>query len=444
MSSGSTLSPAGATGADSVIPNFVGGEWVPSGSTDVLDVTDPGTGELLGRVPRSTAADVAEAVRAAADAFPAWRATPAVERVRVLFRLKALLEDHKAELARDLSREHGKNLNETLGEIQRGIENVEHACGIPTLMMGDTLEDVASGIDCETVRQPLGVFAGITPYNFPIMIPLWFWPYAVATGNTFILKPSEQDPLTHQKVVDLAVRAGLPPGVLNVVHGDKDVSSALLEHPDVKAVSFVGSTPVARAIYERGTAHGKRVQALGGAKNHMVVLPDADIGQAADAAVSAGYGSAGERCMAISAVVAVGDVGDRLVPAIAERIAALRVGPGTEDVDMGPLVSQEHRDRVTGYVDAGLAVGAELVADGRVRRLFVRVEHPAHRVPLPVVARARWRRRATPGPALQWRDTSPAPGPHGVVCRARDRHRGPASYGGHRGLRRRGGGWKKG
>ncbi len=354
--------------SDERIRNFIGGEWMASSTTDALEVMDPGTGEILGHVPLSSSADVDAAVQAAREAFPAWRATPAVERARVLFRFKALMDEHKHDLARHLSREHGKNVKETLGEIQRGIENVEHACGVPTLMMGDTLEDVAAGIDCETIRQPLGVFAGITPYNFPVMIPLWFWPYAVATGNTFVLKPSEQDPLTHQKIVELAVEAGLPAGVLNVVHGDKDVSSALLEHPDVKGISFVGSSKIARIIYERAAATGKRVQALGGAKNHMIVLPDADLDVTTDAIISSIYGSAGQRCLAGSQVVGVGEVYGAIRQRVLERAAAVKVGYGLdEDTFMGPVISSAHRERVEGFIDAGEKEGAQVVLDGRGR-----------------------------------------------------------------------------
>ncbi len=352
--------------ATAPIRNFIGGEWVPSSGSDALDVTDPGTGDVLGHVPLSTSADVDAAVQAARDAFPGWRATPAVERVRVLFRLKALLDEHKHEFARDLSREHGKNVKETLGEIQRGIENIEHACGIPTLMMGDTLEDIAAGIDCETVRQPLGVFVGITPYNFPIMIPLWFWPYAIATGNTFVLKPSEQDPLTHQKVIDLAMRAGLPPGVLNVVHGDKEVTTALLDHPHVEGVSFVGSSQIARLVYARAGATGKRVQALGGAKNHMIVLPDADLDLTVEALVGSVFGSAGQRCLAGTQIVGVAGAYEPIKQRLLERASSLKVGYGLhEDTFMGPVISARHQARVEGFIDAGVSEGAEVLLDGR-------------------------------------------------------------------------------
>ena len=348
------------------ICNYVAGQWAAPSGTGSLPVTNPATGEPLGRVPLSTGADVDTAVAAATAAFPAWRSTPVVDRARVLFRLKHLLDEHKDALARSLVIEHGKNLAECRGEIQRGIENVEHACGIPTLMMGDVLEDVAPGIDCEAIRQPLGVFAVVSPYNFPVMIPMWFWPYAVAAGNTVVLKPSEQDPLTHQRVVDLAEQAGLPPGVLNVVHGDREAVTALLEHPGIVGVSFVGSSQVARILYRKAGAAGKRVQALGGAKNHMIVLPDADYDLVADAVVSSIFGSAGQRCLAGSVVVGVADAYANIRERILDRSASLRVGNGLEDgVDMGPVISASHRDRVVGYIHSGVEEGASLVMDGR-------------------------------------------------------------------------------
>jgi malonate-semialdehyde dehydrogenase (acetylating)/methylmalonate-semialdehyde dehydrogenase len=333
-------------------------------------VRDPGTGELLGYTPLSTKQDVDQAVEAAVAAFPVWRATPAVERARVLFRLRTQLDQHKDELARSLTREHGKTLTESKGEIQRGIENVEHACGIPTLMLGDTLEDIARGIDCETIRQPLGVFAVITPYNFPVMIPLWFWPYAVATGNTVVVKPSEQDPLTHQRIVDLATEAGLPAGVLNVVHGGREAVTAILEHPDIKGVSFVGASQTARWLYAKAAESGKRVQALGGAKNHMIVLPDADLDATTDAVVSSVYGSSGQRCLAGSVLVGVGEayrpVRDRLL----ERAAALRLGHGLDEgVDMGPVISHRHKERVVDYIGQGVRDGVALPLDGRSARV---------------------------------------------------------------------------
>ncbi len=352
------------------ILNYVGGRWTAPSGTGSLPVTNPTTGEPLGRVPLSSGADVDAAVAAATAAFPGWRSTPAVDRARVLFRLKHLLDEHKDALARSLVIEHGKNLAECRGEVQRGIENVEHACGIPTLMMGDVLEDVAPGIDCEAIRQPLGVFAVVSPYNFPVMIPMWFWPYAVAAGNTVVLKPSEQDPLTHQRVVDLAEQAGLPPGVLNVVHGDREAVTALLEHPGIAGVSFVGSSQVARILYRKAGAAGKRVQALGGAKNHMIVLPDADYDLVADAVVSSIFGSAGQRCLAGSVVVGVADAYANIRERILDRSASLRVGDGLEDgVDMGPVISASHRDRVVGYISSGVDDGASLVMDGRDARV---------------------------------------------------------------------------
>lgn len=347
-----------------VIPNFINGHWTPAAASDALAVTNPATGEALARVPLSSAKDVEAAVHAARQAFPGWREVPAVERARVLFRLKSLLEEHFDELAASLSREHGKTRAESAGELRRGIENVEHACGIPTLMMGETLEDIARGIDCETLRQPLGVFAGITPYNFPVMIPCWFWPYAVATGNTFVLKPSEQDPVTHQRIVELAAEAGLPPGVLNVVHGDRGVVDALLEHPDVKGVSFVGSSRVARSIYSRAAATGKRVQALGGAKNHMIVLPDADHDSTGEILLESLFGATGQRCLAGSVIVGVGEAYEPMRERFLDGAASLRLGYGLdEDVDMGPVISRDHRDRILEYVDRGRQEGARLSLD---------------------------------------------------------------------------------
>ena len=352
------------------IPNFIGGRWLLSVSDATLDVRDPASGELLGRTPLSTREDVDRAVAAARMAFPGWRATPAVERARVLFRLKALLERDKDELAKSLTREHGKVVAEARGEIQRGIENVEHACGIPTLMMGETLEDIARGIDCETIRQPLGVFAVITPYNFPVMIPLWFWPYAVAAGNTVVLKPSEQDPLTHQRIVELVTEAGLPPGVLNVVHGARDAADAILEHPEIKGVSFVGSSQTARLVYARAAESGKRVQALGGAKNHMIVLPDADLDATTEAVVSSIYGSTGQRCLAGSVVVGVGEAYRPVRERLLERAQSLKLGHGLEEgVDMGPVISRQHRERVVSYIAGGARDGADLVLDGRGARV---------------------------------------------------------------------------
>ena len=350
----------------STVRNYVGGRWRDPDSAASLPLHNPASGEVIGQVPLSGTAEVDAAVRAAREAFPAWRATPAPERVRVLFRLKALLEEHKEALAVQLTTEHGKILPETRGELQRGIENVEHASGIPTLMMGETLEQIAPGIDSASWRQPLGVFGIITPYNFPVMIPLWFWPYALATGNTVVLKPSEQDPLTHQRIVELAEEAGLPPGVLNVVHGGREVVEAVCDHPDIAGVSFVGSSRVARIVYGRAAAAGKRVQALGGAKNHLVVLPDADVDAAVDACMGSVFGSTGQRCLAGSVVVGVGDAFAGVRERLLDRAASLRIGDGMDPAtQMGPVISAAHRDRVRSFIDQGAAEGARLALDGR-------------------------------------------------------------------------------
>ncbi len=337
-----------------------------SDSADSLPILNPATGDLLGRVPISPPREVAAAIEAGAAAFPGWRNTPAVDRIQVLFRFRNLLEQHRDELAQTMTREHGKTLEESRGELARAIESVTHACAIPSLMMGSTLENIAPGIDCETVRQPLGVFGIIAPYNFPVMIPLWFWPFAIATGNAVVLKPSERDPLTHQRVVDLLMAAGLPAGVLNVVHGDQRTVSALLEHPQVVGVSFVGSSDVARRVYGAAAAAGKRVQALGGAKNHIIVLPDADPEAAASAILSSVYGATGQRCLAGSIIVGVGEAYRPMRERILDGAAALRLGDGLEPgVTMGPLISAAHRDRVAGYVTEGERAGARLLLDGR-------------------------------------------------------------------------------
>jgi len=348
------------------ILNFIAGEWISARGSESLNVSNPATGDSLGSFTLSTAEDVAAAVEAADCAHPGWRETPPVERARVLFRLKILLEENLENLAVSLAREHGKNLVECRGEVRRGIENVEHACGIPTLMMGSTLEDVASGIDCETFLQPLGVFAVISPYNFPVMIPLWFWPYAVATGNTVVLKPSEQDPLTHQLVVELAVEAGLPDGVLNVVQGTHQATDALVGHPGVQGISFVGSSAVGRDLYARAGASGKRVQILGGAKNHIVVLPDADYNTATEAILSSAFGSAGQRCLAGSVIVGVGEAYEVIRERILAGAAKLELGYALDGApDMGPVISGRHLERVCGYIDEGVREGAELLVDGR-------------------------------------------------------------------------------
>jgi malonate-semialdehyde dehydrogenase (acetylating)/methylmalonate-semialdehyde dehydrogenase len=370
MSSSPQVSTWRTSSAALPIPNFIEGRWVAASAGQSLPVINPATGEMLAQVPLSTPADVGAAMDAASRAFPEWSAIPATERIHVLFRLKALLEMHATELAAMLTREHGKTRDESLGEVKRGIESVTHACAIPTLMMGETLENIAAGIDCETIRQPLGVFAAITAYNFPVMIPLWFWPYAVATGNTVVLKPSERDPLTHQRIVDLVTEAGLPPGVLNVVHGDQTVAQALIDHPDVKGISFVGSSAVARSIYTAAGARGKRVQALGGAKNHMIILPDADPDAAAKAVVSSVYGATGQRCLAGSVIVGVGEAYQPMRERILDGASSLKLGYGMDDgVDMGPVISKPHRERVAGYVTKGESEGARLLLDGRKSRV---------------------------------------------------------------------------
>ena len=329
-------------------------------------VYDPATGEVQNEVALAGAGEVDAAVAAAGEAYPAWRDTPITRRQNVMFAFRELVVQNRHEIAKLITSEHGKTEPDALGEVQRGLEVVEFACNIAHLMKGEFSEQVSTGVDTFTMRQPLGVVAGITPFNFPAMVPMWMYPLAIAAGNSFVLKPSEKDPSPSLLCAELLKEAGLPPGVFNIVNGDKVAVDRILEHPDIAAVSFVGSTPIARYIYENGTKAGKRVQALGGAKNHMVVLPDADMELAADAAVSAGYGSAGERCMAISVVVTVGDAADRLLPHITARIAKLRTGPGHDpDSEMGPLVTPEHRDKVVGYIGQGEAEGADLLVDGR-------------------------------------------------------------------------------
>jgi malonate-semialdehyde dehydrogenase (acetylating)/methylmalonate-semialdehyde dehydrogenase len=330
------------------------------------DILDPAAGHVAGNVDFATAEEVNSAVAAAREAYPAWRDTSLSRRVNILFAFRELVHRHRDELAALISSEHGKVQGDAAGEVARGLEVVEFACGIPHLLKGGFSENVSTRVDSYSIRQPLGVVAGITPFNFPAMVPMWMFPVAIAAGNTFVLKPSEKDPSTSVRLAELWREAGLPDGVFNVVHGDKVAVDTLLEHPDVRAVSFVGSTPIARYVYETATSHGKRVQALGGAKNHMLVLPDADLDLAADAAVSAGFGSAGERCMAISVVVAVDPVGDDLIAKVKERVARLTVGPGSDAAsEMGPLVTRQHRDKVASYLDGGVAEGATLAVDGR-------------------------------------------------------------------------------
>ncbi len=349
------------------IENAIGGKRQLSKSTRRQGVFNPATGEQSAELPLSTIEEVDAAVQAAKAALPAWANTPPMKRARVMFRFKELLDKHADELAREISREHGKVHDDALGEVARGIDVVDFACGIPHLLKGEFSRNVGPNIDSYSDRQPLGVVAGITPYNFPAMVPMWMYPIAIACGNTFVLKPSERDPSAPMLAWQLFMDAGLPEGVLSVVHGDKEAVDAILDHPDIKAVSFVGSTAIAEYVYRRGTTAGKRIQALGGAKNHMVILPDADMDQAADALMGAGYGSAGERCMAISVAVPVGaETADALIAKLKPRVEALKIGPATDkDAQMGPLVSKAHRDKVAGYIDAGIAEGAELVVDGR-------------------------------------------------------------------------------
>ncbi|HXA62699.1 MAG TPA: CoA-acylating methylmalonate-semialdehyde dehydrogenase [Streptosporangiaceae bacterium] len=330
------------------------------------DIYRPATGQVEGKVDFASLADVEEAVAAAKAAFPAWRDASLSKRANVLFRFRELMNQHKGELAEIISAEHGKVESDAAGEVARGLEVVDFACGIPHLLKGGFSENVSTRVDAYSILQPLGVVAGITPFNFPAMVPMWMFPVAIACGNAFILKPSEKDPSAAVRIAELWAEAGLPDGIFQVVHGDKVAVDGLLEHPDVKAVSFVGSTPIAKYIYETAARNGKRVQALGGAKNHMVVLPDADLDLAADAAVNAGFGSAGERCMAISVLVAVEPVADELLGKIKERVAGLTVGPGDDErSEMGPLVTRQHRDKVASYLDSSVAQGATLAIDGR-------------------------------------------------------------------------------
>ena len=351
------------------IHHLIDGQLRPGTSGRVAPVHNPATGARTAEVDLASVAEVDAAVAAATDAQRSWRDVPLARRVQVLFALREQVSRHEDDLAAVITAQHGKTLADAAGEVQRGLECIEHACGIPELLKGETSSQVATGVDVRSLRQPVGVAACITPFNFPCMVPLWMLPNAIACGNAVVLKPSERDPGASMLLADLFRQAGLPDGVLNVVHGDEVAVNRLLEHPGVNAISFVGSTPVARHVYERGTANGKRVQALGGAKNHMVVLPDADLDLAADAAVSAAYGSAGERCMAVSVVVAVGGVADDLIDAIRLRLDKLVIGPGTDpSSEMGPLITREHCDRVAGYVSNGAAAGARVVVDGRELR----------------------------------------------------------------------------
>src|SRR5262245_8760440 len=353
-----------------VLSNYINGRWTPSSAREHLDVVNPARGVVIGRTPLSTAGDVDAAVTAAAAAFAGWSETPPVVRARAMFTFKQHLETHFEELARLVTTEHGKTIDESRGSVRRAIECVEVACGAPSMLMGYALENVSSGIDCVAMRQPVGVCAAIAPFNFPAMVPLWFLPFAVVCGNTFVLKPSEQVPLSQQRIFELLERCGLPPGVVNLVHGGKDVVDAICEHPGIRAVSFVGSTAVARHVYQRATNAGKRVQALGGAKNFIVVMPDADLDRAIPLISESFYGCAGERCLAGSILVPVGpshaEVRDRMVAAAESITVGDGLQPGTT---MGPVISARHRDRVLGYVEKGIAEGARLVADGRARTL---------------------------------------------------------------------------
>ncbi|HLV82835.1 MAG TPA: CoA-acylating methylmalonate-semialdehyde dehydrogenase [Devosia sp.] len=349
-----------------IIENAVAGKrYVSTGRR--VPVFNPATGEVSAELPLSTLSELNAAVASAKQAQVAWGNTPPMKRARVMFKFKALLDQYADDMAREISREHGKVHDDALGEVARGIDCVDYACGIPQLLKGEFSRNVGPSIDTHSDRQPLGVVAGITPFNFPAMVPMWMYPAAIACGNAFILKPSERDPSASMLAWNLFMEAGLPEGILNIVHGDKEMVDGLLDHPDVKAISFVGSTPIAEYVYQRGTKAGKRVQALGGAKNHMVILPDADLDQVADALMGAGYGSAGERCMAISVAVPVGkETADALVAKLKPRVESLKIGPATDkDAEMGPVVTKMHRDKIIGYIDAGVEQGADLVVDGR-------------------------------------------------------------------------------
>jgi malonate-semialdehyde dehydrogenase (acetylating) / methylmalonate-semialdehyde dehydrogenase len=353
--------------APQVCPIFVNGEWQELRNVETSPVHNPSTGEVIALTPNCKAAHVNEAVQAAAAAFPAWWETPPVERARVFFRFKMLLEENFEQVVRCNTREHGKTLAESRGDVRRGIEMVEFACGIPSLLGGETLENVARGIDCETIRQPLGVCVGITPFNFPAMVPLWMYPVALACGNTFVLKPSEKVPLTAITIGRLLEQAGMPRGVFNIVHGGRESVEALLKHPEVRAVSFVGSTPVARYIFEAGTQNGKRVQANGSAKNFVVIMPDAEVDHSTRSVIEGAFGCAGERCMASSTAVVVGSAAKAVLPSIAHGAKSIRVGPTDREPqpDMGPLITRQHRDRVAQLIGTGAAEGAKILTDGR-------------------------------------------------------------------------------
>ncbi len=350
------------------LKNYINGEFVDSQASESLDVINPSTNEVIAKVPLSTAADLDSAVAAAKIAFKSWRKTPPAERAKYIFKFKNLMEEHFEEIARLVTAEHGKTINEARGDVRRGIDNLDVACGIPSLMQGEALEDVGRGIDCTSTRRPMGVFAAITPFNFPAMVPLWFMPYAIATGNTFVLKPSEQVPTTQQRMFELWDQVGLPKGVINMVHGAKEIVNGMCIHPDIKGVSFVGSTPIAEHVYRLGTQNGKRVQALGGAKNYLVVMPDAELEQTASILVESCYGCAGERCLAGATLVLVGTAYDKFKDILVERAKQIKVGNGLDDesVSMGPVISKAHKQRIISYIEKGIAEGAELVLDGRI------------------------------------------------------------------------------
>src|SRR6266699_3844746 len=349
------------------VPLYIGGEWQQIDSVATSPVHNPSTGEIIAETPMAGVKEVDAAVQAAAGAFPEWMETPPVERARVLFKFKMLLEENFEEIVRCNTREHGKTLVESRGDVRRGIEMVEFACGIPSLLMGESIENLARGIDCDTIRQPLGACVGITPFNFPAMVPLWMYPIALVCGNTFVLKPSEKVPLTAIKIVKLLEQAGLPKGVLNMVHGGRECVDALLAHPKVNAISFVGSTPVARYIFETGTKHGKRVQSNGGAKNFVFLMPDADVENSVRGLVEAAYGCAGERCMAASTAVVIGDAAKKVLPSLVEAARAIKVGRTDLETqpNMGPVITRQHRDRVVELIETGAREGAKIAADGR-------------------------------------------------------------------------------
>jgi len=352
-----------------IVSFYVNGRWENAESRKLLPITNPATGAEIAQVACATAEDVDRTVKAAHQAYLKWRDVPVVDRVQPLYRYKALLEKHHNELALTLTRENGKTIDDARAEVRRAIQMVEVACGMPSLMMGDSLNDVSSGIDSYTIRQPVGVCAGITPFNFPAMVPMWMYPFAIAAGNAFVLKPSEKVPMTPALAAKLLDEAGLPAGVFNLIHGDKTAVDALLRHPLVRSISFVGSTPVARYIYATAAAEGKRVQALGGAKNHLVVMPDANMPKTVENIIGSAFGAAGERCLAGSVLVPVGDAAEPLLQLLVEKVNAMRVGDGSEEgVGMGPLVTREHRDRVAGYIDKGVQEGAKPVLDGRASK----------------------------------------------------------------------------